>query len=124
MDVDFDQRLTMREFKQMASQLRFLDRNQDDAIDAGEISQKYRLTFSMGKPRVFQQAMMTQRSRNVPTPRATPNTEAPPWFRKMDRNQDGDLSWREFLGKRELFQRLDRNQDGLVTADELGDKEK
>jgi Ca2+-binding EF-hand superfamily protein len=119
MDVDFDQRLTMREFKEMSSRVRFLDRNQDNAIDASEISQQYRLTFSMGRPRIFRQAMTRQRSRNVPAPQATPNMKAPDWFRKMDRNQDGDLSWREFLGTREIFDRLDQDQDGLVTVAEL-----
>jgi Ca2+-binding EF-hand superfamily protein len=43
---------------------------------------------------------------------------APRWFRKMDRNQDGDVSLREFLGSREQFQRLDKNGDGLISIEE------
>jgi hypothetical protein len=36
----------------------------------------------------------------------------------MDRNHDGDVSRREFLGTREQFDRLDRDQDGLLGPDE------
>ena len=36
----------------------------------------------------------------------------------MDRNRDGDVSRREFLGPREQFDRLDRDKDGLIDPDE------
>jgi len=36
----------------------------------------------------------------------------------MDRNRDGDLSPREFLGPRTAFDRLDTDGDGLVDARE------
>ena len=36
----------------------------------------------------------------------------------MDRNNDGDLSWGEFLGPRTIFEQLDRDNDGLIDAKE------
>jgi EF hand len=36
----------------------------------------------------------------------------------MDRNRDGDISRREFLGPRADFDRLDRDRDGLIDAQE------
>ena len=36
----------------------------------------------------------------------------------MDRNCDGDVSRREFLGSHDDFQQLDANADGLIDAAE------
>jgi hypothetical protein len=36
----------------------------------------------------------------------------------MDRNGDGDISQREFLGSRADFLRLDTDGDGLISVDE------
>jgi hypothetical protein len=42
----------------------------------------------------------------------------PEWFRRMDRNQDGDVSAREFPGTSTQFKTLDTDQDGLMSASE------
>jgi hypothetical protein len=61
---------------------------------------------------------------SVPLPFARSKTkpgasqEAPAWFLWMDRNGDGDVSLREFLGPLELFRRLDRDGDGLISPQE------
>jgi hypothetical protein len=36
----------------------------------------------------------------------------------MDRNNDGDLTWNEFLGHREDFHRLDADGDQLIDPTE------
>ena len=42
----------------------------------------------------------------------------PAWFRKMDRNRDGDVSRREWLGTAEQFRAIDRDGDGLISLEE------
>ena len=51
-------------------------------------------------------------------PRSTRRDNAPVWFRKMDRNNDGDISPREWLGTDEDFAAIDADGDGLISADE------
>jgi Ca2+-binding EF-hand superfamily protein len=46
------------------------------------------------------------------------NSKAPLWFRKMDRNNDGDVSRSEFLGSREDFDSIDTNHDQLISQSE------
>jgi hypothetical protein len=36
----------------------------------------------------------------------------------MDRNRDGDVSRREFLGSDEEFRRIDSDGDGLISVEE------
>ncbi len=43
---------------------------------------------------------------------------APTWFLKMDRNRDGDLSPREFLGPSGVFTAYDADADGLISPAE------
>ena len=47
-----------------------------------------------------------------------PASDAPIWFQKMDRNQDGEVSLREFLGPLSVFHRLDTNGDGRLDVHE------
>ena len=58
------------------------------------------------------------------TTAAAPPADVPAWFRRMDRNGDGDVSLREFLGPLELFRAIDRDGDGLISADEARAAEK
>jgi Ca2+-binding EF-hand superfamily protein len=45
-------------------------------------------------------------------------TKGPLWFRKLDRNADGDISPAEFRGPLEAFRKLDRDGDGLISLAE------
>ncbi|AMV29731.1 transaldolase/EF-hand domain-containing protein [Gemmata sp. SH-PL17] len=54
----------------------------------------------------------------VPLIRTFTREAGPQWFRAMDRNGDGFVSVREFLGTPEQFRKLDRDGDGLLSAEE------
>jgi Ca2+-binding EF-hand superfamily protein len=51
-------------------------------------------------------------------PQPTQAARGPEWFRKMDRNGDGDVSPREFLGTDEQFRAIDADGDGLISVEE------
>lgn len=57
-------------------------------------------------------------SQGYPDSLARPSTSEVEWFRLMDRNQDGDVSRREFTGSPTAFDRLDQNHDSLISPDE------
>jgi Ca2+-binding EF-hand superfamily protein len=111
LDTDGDGRLSYREQAQ-ASDLLHPDLSEIDHLPA-----QFHLSF--GGPNVRSWG-------GVPIPaihkhRAAPaNTAAPAprWFTAMDRNSDGVISPREFLGPPELFRKLDANGDGVITPDE------
>jgi len=52
------------------------------------------------------------------TERRAAISKGPLWFQRMDRNGDGYVSMREFLGRKEEFQRIDSDGDGLISPEE------
>jgi hypothetical protein len=116
LDRDIDRRLTPRELLGKSAGEPGSGEN-----SVSKAAEKPGLTFRQGIARLSSDPVLpaadTDRRRSA-KPVVTARTEGPLWFRKMDRNQDGDVSWREFLGSTDAFARLDANGDTLIDADE------
>jgi hypothetical protein len=117
LDTNSDQRLTRREFQQGPQQIAAFDTNRNRALDSTEIESRYHVTFELARPGLIpdSQTIMQQGSNS---PRLQTSTDGPEWFRRMDLNQDGDVSRREFLGPADDFTRLDTDRDGALSAEE------
>jgi Ca2+-binding EF-hand superfamily protein len=119
-DSDEDGRLSVRELRQVSQRLAGFDRDGDGSVSRAELLPTLRVAFGLGP--IVHRHLATVRSVRSASP---VQTGAPPdWFTRMDRNQDGDLSPREFLGGREQFTKLDENNDGLISIAEALASEK
>jgi len=111
LDADGNGRLSLRELKGAWDRLKGFDRNGDGVLSRAELPRTYRVRFSQGH-------MHPGRSVEKPLAPLAEKKQGPAWFRNMDRNGDGDVSLREFIGPIELFRKLDRDGDGLISKEE------
>ena len=118
LDDNRDLRLTRREFQEGPKRLAELDTNNDGRFAEAEFQHRYRFTFRSGESPLLPTNPPQAAANAQATPTIRDDTSGPFWFQRMDRNRDGDVSQREFLGSPATFQRLDVDGDGLLTGDE------
>jgi Ca2+-binding EF-hand superfamily protein len=116
LDANIDNRLSRREFRTGFGKVAGLDVNKDGRIGDNELASEFQLSFALGRPITFtsqanQAAPMNSADGRVPN---ISDLNGPRWFVRMDRNRDGDVSSREFLGTAEMFQQVDSDADGLI----------
>src|SRR5262249_15224917 len=117
LDTESDGVLSPRELRDAPRVLAEGDKNGDGVLNGDEIPLKIDLELVRGgDERSEREATVTTNRPARSTAKAS--TVGPLWFRKMDRNNDGDLSPHEFVGPLAAFQKLDTNHDGLVDRDE------
>jgi Ca2+-binding EF-hand superfamily protein len=119
-DRDGDGRLSVRELRQMTRLLDTLDADRDGCISRNEVPRRYRGTFDLGASASGTSAAraVVFRSGMAGPPMPPAKTKGPLWFRKMDRNRDGDVSRKEWLGTEEEFRAIDTDGDGLISPEE------
>jgi Ca2+-binding EF-hand superfamily protein len=117
LDTRPDGRLSPRELGAAADRLGALDRNHDGKLTLGELRTQIRVEAEVKRPAEPRRTMAVVRPQSQSTI-AAPRESGPEWFRRMDRNYDGDVSRREFLGSRKTFDQLDTDHDGLLSPEE------
>jgi hypothetical protein len=85
-------------------------------LGGSEIPQQLTLEISRGLVTRANEVRSARNPAGVST--LKPGKGGPPWFRGMDRNNDGDIARSEFLGPADVFDKLDVNHDGLLDESE------
>lgn len=118
LDVDGSSRLDADELDALAARLMERDRNADGQVSREEVtSASISMVLSKGSSGTgnnFNQFRVFGAMRR--TPQRESSTGG--WFGRMDRNADGVLSPREFLGSAEKFAQLDADGNGNIDAAE------
>ncbi len=126
LDRDKDGRLSIRELRALRKTVSQWDRNGDKQIARDEFPQRFTLSVDRAQLTVQtagqRRAATTARQRPGNSRPQPDRSHGPVWFRMTDRNNDGEVSLREFLGRVEDFKDIDRDGDGLIDATEAGQR--
>ena len=113
LDLNRDSQISRREMIGAIDRLKRWDKNSDGKIARTEVPRQFMLSIGRSPAQLLFNRL-PRVNRQSPAGQA----KAPTWFLRMDRNQDGDLSRREFLGTAAKFRQFDKNDDGLISPAE------
>jgi Ca2+-binding EF-hand superfamily protein len=117
LDRNHDGRLGLREIRLAPDTLRGLRKPGQSVLRPTDPPTRLHLEVVRGSFQLFGTGPTGEST--VPQIIAQPRTPVGPiWFQRMDRNMDGDLTWKEFLGPRHVFEELDTDHDGLIDPKE------
>jgi Ca2+-binding EF-hand superfamily protein len=117
LDLNHDGRLGLREIRVADVTLRGLRKPDHAVLRANDPARRMHLEVVRGSFLLFGTGGTGEST--VPRVTAQPRSPVGPiWFQRMDRNLDGDLTWKEFLGPRHVFEELDTDHDGLIDPKE------
>ena len=115
LDANQDGRLSVRELRTVSDSLAKMERDNVPGLSTTEPVRNYYIEFGRGSFRLFGQRSQLATPTATGEPSFVRNAvDGPIWFQRMDRNNDGDLTWEEFLGPRSVFDLLDADKDELI----------
>ena len=117
LERNHDGRIGLREIRIATATLQGLRKPGQIVLKATDPPRRLHLEVIRG---TFQQFGTSQAGEST-VPRLVVQARTPVgpiWFQRMDRNLDGDLTWKEFLGPRHVFEELDTDHDGLIDPNE------
>lgn len=116
LDQSGDGRLGLREMRVAADRILALDKDEDQQLSPREIPATFSVTFGLGNAGFQYRVVNVGGMPGAGQP--TPKGSGPEWFQRMDRNGDGDVTLKEFLGDEAEFKQLDTNADGFIEPNE------
>jgi Ca2+-binding EF-hand superfamily protein len=117
LDADRDQRLAHREIRTAIEKLALWDKDNDGQLAETEIPLQFQMIAARGSLSGLPGGPVNVAAMAVQNGVAE-RTTGPVWFRRMDKNRDGEVSRREFLGDLDTFESLDVNHDGAIELNE------
>jgi Ca2+-binding EF-hand superfamily protein len=113
LDRNHDGRIGLREIRVADATLKGIRKPDQPGLRATDPPRRLHLEVVRGTFQLFGTGAAGESTvpRNVAAARSA---VGPVWFQRMDRNIDGDLTWKEFLGPRHVFEELDADHDGLI----------
>ncbi len=119
LDANGDGRLSIRELRGSWARVAGFDKGGKGHVTRRDIPLQFQVTADVFPSGYAYAIAPPARSAARGTAVARRSAPAGPlWFYKMDRNGDGDVSRREFLGSAEDFRRIDTDGDGLISLNE------
>jgi Ca2+-binding EF-hand superfamily protein len=121
LDTNRDGWLGLRELRQAPKVLERVLAKGKDYLTKDDMPPSYLLTLRRGTAEsdgLAAQEAVFNRLYGLSYDAEAATGRGPVWFRKMDKNRDGDVSRKEFLFSDELFRKIDADGDGLISVEE------
>jgi len=115
LDTSNDGRLGQREIETAPQRLLSCDRNHDARLTVDEFPASFLVSIERGPAGTQNVAAAAYAGALLDSDEGP---QVPRWFGRMDYNGDGEISLREFLGTRWVFESLDTNGDRFLDAGE------